>query len=73
MKASFARMDYLKLEQLYSSKSMELERALLSGAPWNAVRQKRKQLSELSVAMHHRLQQRNISPAESEIRKTPGR
>ena len=68
MPVNFAGLDYEILERLYVSKSRELEKALLSGTAWDEVKIKRKQLSEMSIAMHDKLQQRH-SPAEFPLRK----
>lgn len=64
-------MDYAILERLYNSKSMELEKALLSGCSWHEIRIKRKQLSEMSIAMHNKLQYLNRTPAEAPLRQSP--
>ena len=68
MKTNFSSLDYPILERLYHAKSKELERALLSGTAWDEVRIKRKQLSELSYAMHNKLQYLNQTPAEAPTR-----
>jgi hypothetical protein len=54
-------MDFEVLERLYNVKSKELEHDLLSGVPWEEVRIKRRQLTELSNAMHRKLQSPNPS------------
>lgn len=64
MKTNFSNLDYTILERLYQTKSRELEKALLSGSAWDEVKIQRKQLSEISIAMHHKLQHLNSSPAD---------
>jgi len=57
----YENLDFDILERLYAAKSKELEKDLLSGVPWDEVRIKRTQLTELSGAMNRKLQ--NGSPS----------
>jgi hypothetical protein len=58
---NYEDMDFKVLEKLYAVKSKELEQDLLSGIAWEEVRLKRRQLTELSEAMHRKLLNRNPS------------
>ena len=59
MRMDYEDMDFELLERLYTVKSKELEQDLLSGVAWDEVRLKRRQLTDLSEAMHRKLQNRN--------------
>ena len=56
MQMDYEELDFEILERLYSAKSKELEKDLLSGVSWEQVRIKRMQLTELSGAMNRKLQ-----------------
>lgn len=55
MRMDYEDLDFEILERLYTAKSKELEQDLLSGVSWEEVRLKRMQLTELSGAMHRKL------------------
>lgn len=61
MRMDYEDMEFEILERLYSAKSKELERDLLSGVAWDEVRLKRKQLTQLSDAINRKLQNGNPS------------
>jgi hypothetical protein len=53
-------LDVDVLNRLYKAKEKELEAAILSGTAWDEVSIKRKVLTELSSALHTKLQRNGI-------------
>ncbi len=69
MKKNLLQLDLEILKNLYATKESEIESAILSGASWEEVRIQRQTLSDLSLALHHKLQHHhNASPADFPLR-----
>ena len=66
MENEWEHLDTEALRNLYQQKQRELTESLLSGALWQDVRDQRKQVTELSIALYRRTQGGN--PAEHRTR-----
>lgn len=65
MKKDLLRLDLEMLKNLYAAKENEIEAAILSGTSWQEINIQRKNLIELSTALHHKLQKSGSrSPAD---------
>jgi hypothetical protein len=60
MTTDFLDLDVDILNRLYKAKEKELESAILRGSSWEEVTIKRKVLTELSSALHTKLQREGI-------------
>ena len=60
MEMDLLSLDVDILTRLYKAKEKELEAAVLNGTSWEEVSIKRKTLSELSAALHTRLNREGI-------------
>lgn len=66
----FNILEVEQLRALYHQKNKELADALLSGAEWDELKDKRQEVTDLSIALHKKLQQiGKVSPAEFQIRR----
>jgi len=57
------------LNTMYEREEASLNTALLNGALWEEVRDQRKNVTELAIAIHKKTQIINSNPAESVYRK----
>jgi hypothetical protein len=60
MQSDLMNLDVEVLNRLYKAKEKELETALLSGTSWEEVTIQRKALTDLSSALHTKLQREGI-------------
>jgi hypothetical protein len=60
--------DLDSLKQMYASESKKLVEALLQGADWEEVEDKRKLVTQLSVVIDRKKEGINFNPAENSIR-----
>jgi hypothetical protein len=60
MEIDFLDLDVDVLNRLYKAKEKELEAAILKGTSWDEVSIKRKALTELSSALHTKLERQGI-------------
>ena len=73
MKASWSELEVEALRALFEKESMHLKTALLSGASWEEVQDQRKKVTELSIALHKKIQasvQTSGNPTETTDRST---
>jgi hypothetical protein len=65
MNFDLSHHDLESLEILYESENEELKARLLSGALWEEVKEQRLRITELSIALHKKLQSiKGANPAE---------
>jgi hypothetical protein len=65
----FNQMDEQSLRALYSKKTLELEDALLSGALWHEIEAQRKDVVDISIALHKKISENGkVTPADFAIR-----
>lgn len=69
MKSEWENLDINQLQSLYHESSRQLEKRLLHGASWQDVREQRKDVTELAVAIYKRLNRVAVNPAEQQTRK----
>jgi len=63
-------LDLNILKNMYDREAASLKTALLNGASWDEVKDQRRKVTELSIAIH-KLRYRSGNPAESSSRKEP--
>jgi hypothetical protein len=61
MQSNWANMDINQLQHLYTACSRELEYKLLHGVSWHEVNETRRDVTELAIAIYHRLNPSAIS------------
>lgn len=68
MERNLSSLDLHTIKAMYEKEAEELSSALLNGATWEETREKRKSVTELSIALH---QKRNPTghPAEAFTRR----
>lgn len=64
MEANWSELDLNTLRALFEEESANLKTALLSGCSWEEMRDQRKKVTELSIALHKKLSTSG-NPAES--------
>jgi hypothetical protein len=64
MEMKWSEMDTEALKMMYEQESAALKAALLKGTPWEDLREQRLKVTELSIALHKKLQSSG-NPAES--------
>jgi hypothetical protein len=71
MTQNLGGLDINILKQMYEKEAMVLKSALLNGASWEEVRDQRRKVTELSIALH-KLRFNSNNPAESSSRGSAG-
>ena len=71
MDKNLCGLDLNILKTMYEKEATVLKNALLNGASWEEVKDQRRKVTELAIAMH-KLRYRTGNPAESSSRHTPG-
>lgn len=67
MDNNFSALDIGALKALYENESNELHTKLLDGVSWNELRDQRKKVTKLAVALHKKIHKTAtaVNPAES--------
>lgn len=68
MKAEWETLDINQLQHLYRESSRKLKEKLLLGASWQDVVDQRRDVIELGIAVHQRLNSSSANPAEHNTR-----
>ena len=68
MGRNLSEYDLAALRSLYEEEKARLTEALLSGAPWDTLREQRYRVTELSIAVHRKATLEN-NPAENNTRR----
>jgi len=69
MKQNLRGLDINILKEMYEKEAMVLKTALLNGASWDEVRDQRRKVTEISIALH-KLRFDSNNPAESSSRSS---
>jgi len=68
MSSKLWELDLSVLRSMYEKEKSDLNRALLNGASWEEMKDQRRLVTELSIALHKRMM-RDSNPAEVPTRK----
>ncbi|MGZ5189868.1 MAG: hypothetical protein ACXWCZ_02550 [Flavisolibacter sp.] len=67
MDKNLCGLDLNLLKSMYEKEATVLKNSLLNGASWEEVKDQRRRVTEISIAIH-KLRYRNGNPAESSFR-----
>jgi hypothetical protein len=74
MENPYAGLDAEALKILYDKENLALNARLLEGVPWNELRDQRKKVTKLAIALHKKVQALNaMNPAEFPSNDMEGR
>jgi hypothetical protein len=68
MQKNLWALDLNILKMMYEKEAMSLKNALLSGSSWEDVRDQRRKVTEISIAIH-KLRHNSNNPAETSSRQ----
>jgi hypothetical protein len=69
MNRNLSSLDLLTLKAMYEAEAEKLSSALLNGATWEETREQRKEVTELSIALHKMRFPQPQNPAEGFTRR----
>jgi len=65
MNINWSEMDAEALRDVYEKESAKLKASLLSGTPWEEMKDQRQKVTELAIALHKKINSSSGNPAES--------
>lgn len=69
MKKDLCELNLEALRALYEAESSGLRRALINGLSWDELKDQRKNVTELAIAIHKKIYSETGNPAEKQVRK----